>query len=245
MRRAIRKVTKQILMPLIIIMALLLCVQTTSIASDALEGSIYIHLKSLGENSKRAGVGFAIYQVGELEDGITPVFYDEYGIEEYPQTAEDVEETIAKLLGELVEETPVTVGKTDEDGGLGFVGVKEGVYLIVPEFKKEYGRVQPFIIHMPYFEEKEDGKLSTSYDVEVTPKAEVIPPDEVPEEEIPPIVTPPKEGAPSMNPIKTGDSYNLYIYIIIAAMSIFAILIILFKRRERRRSIEEQEGNTN
>lgn len=198
------------------------------------DGTIHIHLKSLGEDEgTKAGVTFYVFRVGMIDaKSGDPSFYSRYGIEGYPQTAAEVEEVTALLL-EYIDEEPLLTGETDENGDLLFTGVEDGIYLVTTDLENAYGEIRPFLVHLPWYELIDGVMTETAYQVEVNPKAE-LPEWPLEEPEDPTPDDPPKPGDPGRGrPVRTGDESNPGDYWMIAGVSLlFIILGAVLKRKE-------------
>ena len=160
----------------------------------AVGGTIDIHLKDF-PNAEKAGVTFTLYKVGSMSDDGKADLYETYDMS-LPDTAEGLQ----KLAQELVEQPgKEKVGKqmSDEKGYLSFHNVENGIYLLVPSDMERYGKVDPFIVTLPMYEDMDDGYQGPSYHLQIEPKAS---PNNEPEKPNPPVD--PDEPTPPIEPEK-------------------------------------------
>lgn len=159
-------------------------------------GTIEINLKDLPQREvEKAGVTFTMYKVGTMSDDGKADLYETYDMS-LPDTAEGLQ----KLAQELVEQPgKEKVGKqmSDEKGYLSFHNVENGIYLLVPSDMERYGKVDPFIVTLPMYEDMDDGYQGPSYHLQIEPKAS---PNNEPEKPNPPVD--PDEPTPPIEPEK-------------------------------------------
>lgn len=212
-----------------ILMIIVVLLSMTSIYADT--ASITINLKSYDNLGDPAGVNFAIYKVGNVDQTThTPVFDSKYGINAAPKTAADVASIIAKLK-KADKGNPVTTGATSSGGTLN-ISVDTGIYYIEAG-DNNYGVIEPSVVWLPYYS-MDDSDLS--YRVEITPKAE--PNDNVLGE-----IKDPTDGAvqgEESNPkvlgeeAKTSDDAQFYGLIGLALLSILMIMFIISRKNRRK-----------
>lgn len=161
------------ILALFLIAVLLWNVQTPVFAAGN-SGSIEIQLKDLGENSKREGVSFELYQVGtwnaEKSSWSLTDALKETGItQESLKNASDWD-TAAKTLSksENLSSAEKKTGSTDSSGNLEFSDLKLGIYLLVPGNMQEYGNVSPVLLTVPYTVNGVE-----KADISIKPKAEL------------------------------------------------------------------------
>lgn len=162
------------------------------------ENSLCIRLKNLETDWKK--VEFEVYQVGEIVENL-PVIDAGFKVESFPVEAGKLDAAARKISGLLSGEAN-RCGWTDENGRIAFEGLADGVYLIQPGDTKQYGEIAPFLVPLPYFDEK--GEWVRQLTIE--PKASLKEMQGEAEEnwklDMPPAIE--KPAVPSV--VKTGDS---------------------------------------
>lgn len=134
-------------------------------------GSIQIILKDLhSQRSVTEGVKFRLWKVGTVDEKGAPAFERRYGIEAYPETGEELVETVEKLEGEVCGE-PDRLEETDAQGTTSFCELERGIYLIRAEEDNPYGLIAPSLISLPYWNGMEGMKGAWVYEAEIRPKA--------------------------------------------------------------------------
>jgi len=199
-------------------------------AETTQKGTIQVTLKDLkSENSSRENVEVDIYRVGTVDEHGKPEFDKVYGLGDYPQDTVSMEKAVESLNKKVTGE-PDLSGKTDSQGIKSFSDVEPGIYLIRIKDHNSYGKVSPFLIHLPYYEELNGMMEGPFYEVKAEPKASPNKP-EPPEEPKPPKEPEtPEEKKPdpkvpdntpvSGNAAKTGDMASVSMYLGMAAASL-------------------------
>lgn len=200
------------------------------------ECSILIELEDLG--TPKEGSDFCVYQIGTVNADIVLQFqildvYRDAGIDLNSLVlAEDQENAAKKFSGMLNQDTLVKDGSTDRDGKLDLGPLAQGVYLVVQKSTANYGKVDPFLVFLPYYIE-DNGEYQWVYDLTVSPKAlKLQKPSKDPEPEQPkqePENPPKSEG---IHPLRTGDSQNLIGYLLLAVLSM-GVLWASFRWRKK------------
>jgi len=225
-----RKICKGILQKKFLVLGLVMLSLAQPIHAEAAQGRITIHLKN-SEGTGISGIEFQIFQVGVISDG-QPEFYADFGIGVYPQTAEQIEEVVG-ILQRKITAAPLKTGVTDAKGVLEFNGAEEGVYFVMASPDNSYGEIMPFIVHLPYYEEVNGQMQGPGYQIEVEPKAEPkqgpgsVPPGDSQTSECPTV------RIASSNPVKTGDTSRIGLYLCLMVSSALLILGIIMKGRTR------------
>lgn len=183
------------------------------------QGKVIITLKEMeAENSAREGVEFYLWKVGTASESEAPQFDEKWGISEYPRDSASLDEA-AEQISDQIEETPERTGKTDGSGQLVFEDLEQGIYLIQVAEDNPYGKISPFLIWLPYWEEV-DGELSDPlYEVTAEPKASPWP--EEPKAQIA------QEG----DNVKTGDSEEPAVWVALAMGAVLAAGIMITGRK--------------
>lgn len=189
-------------------------------------GSISLILKNLeAENSATEGVEFCLWKVGTVNEHGTPVIDENYGIPEYPQDSQSLDEAAEKIADMVLTESgqPDRIGITNQTGQVIFEEVQTGVYLICAEEDNPYGRIAPFLVQLPYWEEVEGQMEGPIYEVVSEPKASPYPEEE------------PEEPAPDKETsVQTGDDTQTGVRALIPAGAAVVAGAILFMRRRRK-----------
>lgn len=216
---------------LLMILAVFLISAPPAFAAEQ-EGSVCIELPDLeSHNSQKKGVEFNFWKVGRVDENGLPVFDAVYEISSYPTTAAGLEEA-AKLAAKKVEGQPLITIWTDADGRACSEHMDRGLYLIMAAKENPYGQVSPFLVPIPYLDEKTG---TVFYEVTAEPKASPYE-KERPEESdssAPPDHSRPAGGA------QTGDTALVERYIILTIISLAGILLFLAYDREKKRKQKE------
>jgi len=223
----------------------LLLALTGSTQAKAAEktGSIQITLKdlsSVGGTSDRNQIEIRAYQVGTMDENDQPVWNTEYGMGEWPDNGTSMVEA-AEKLEQKVTGDPKYQGKTDQNGQCLFSNVERGIYLITIPGENAYGKVQPFLVLVPYYEEVNGAMAGPVYEVQAEPKASPNEPNKPDKPKKPhkphtPSETPDTSETPQNVPNpKTGDDSNILVYAgLAAAMLIMIVVIVTGKYRKKR-----------
>lgn len=226
---------------------LVLFLPTKVIMHATFSGSITVELKKLEDdaNSKIQNIGFHLYRVGFIDQYANPQIDEKYGIKEYPQKAEDAETTCTRILEKLTDKE-IMNQKSDESGHLTFTQLDKGVYLLVADKNNNYGKIQPSLLHLPYFTEVDGEKQGPFYQIKVLPKATgndyIIVPDKEPNNNG---QTNETDSSQEHNPndkedTKTGDTTNKNAYLILIVIA-GATMIILREKGKRETNHEHKQ----
>lgn len=216
---------------LLLMLAAFLISAAPALAAEK-EGSICIELLDLeSPHSRREGVEFNFWKVGQVDENEMPSFDSVYEIDAYPTTAAGLEEA-ARRVAEKLEGQPVMTVRTDADGRACAEHVGRGLYLIMAAKENPYGQVSPFLVPIPYLDEKTG---TVFYEVTAEPKASPYEEEkpEKPDPSVPPDHSRPAGGA------QTGDTAPVEGYIILAVISLAGILLFLAYDREKKRKQKE------
>ncbi len=227
---------------------MLILAATGSMQAKAAEktGSIQIHLKDLsstGKTSDRNQIEIHAYQVGTMDEDDQPIWNTEYGMGEWPDNGTSMVEA-AEKLEQKVTGDPKYQGKTDQDGQCLFSNVERGIYLITVSGDNAYGKVQPFLVLVPYYEDVNGAMTGPVYAVQAEPKASPNEPSKPnkPNKPHKPHKTTDTPSTPETpdttqnvtNP-KTGDDTNILVYVgLAAAMTLMIIVIVTGKYRKKK-----------
>lgn len=230
---------------------LLLLAIVASIQVKAAEqtGSIQITLKDLssaGGTSSRDQIEIRAYQVGSMDENDQPVWNAEYEMGEWPDNGtsmvEAAEELTKKISGE-----PQYQGITDQNGQCLFSNVERGIYLITIPENNAYGKIQPFLVLVPYYENVNGTMTGPTYNVQAEPKAS---PNEINEPEkpdnpdtsneepnTPGAVDTLKNSTVSATNPKTGDISNIIGYAGLTAGVFLIIIVMLAEKHRKKRNV--------
>lgn len=204
---------------------------------SSVKGSIRITLYDLEvEKSSCAGVEFSVWKTGTVDEHGKPHFAEAYGIKDYPQSGEELDKAAKKLAAQMKGE-PMLKVKTDQNGTVLIRDVEAGVYLVTAAEKNPYGKIAPFLLHLPYWESTEGENGTFVYDVQVEPKASPYP-EEKPETPKP---DDPRPQEPSPEPpsnIPTGDTARPGFYLALLLLSITGIIIVSSKKYQGKKEAE-------
>ena len=189
---------------------------------------VQLELSDLG--TPRKDVEFHVYQVGELEDGRFRLLegYQDTGADlEHLETAEEHQKAAAELEKAASARQPMLEGKTDEKGVLSLGEMDYGAYLLVQQGEASYGKVEPFLMLLPYME---DGQAAA--ELTLTPKASRPGSGED------------SHGGGSDNPgpqkppsstsgAKTGDETRLGFYLLLAVLSAGIVTVLAVRWRKK------------
>ena len=166
----------RLLSMLLCLILLIAAVPATLYAADTYQperkGSITVKLMELG--TPKSGTSFAIYQIGKVTGENTLGFelttaFQGTGID--LNTLQHVSDQIAaaKTCMNHLPATPLQEKASGADGNFGFTNLDHGVYLICQTAQASYGKVEPFLLFLPYTNETQDGWI---YDITSSPKGE-------------------------------------------------------------------------
>lgn len=193
------------------------------------------------ENASPGGVEFRLWKVGTVDENGIPVIDEEYGKTEYPRSSEEQGKTAGAIAAGLTGEADRT-GKTDARGEVIFGELEQGVYLVQAAEKNPYGVMDPYLIHLPYWDELAGAGGDWVYAAKSEPKASPYPPKK-PEK-------PNKPGKPSgqegtsekhASTAQTGDdrtSIGIYLFLLAGSAAGGAFLL---RKKERQESTYEEE----
>lgn len=196
---------------------LLFCFIKITAADDS--NVINICLKDIG--TPMENVRFEAYKVGILKEN-QPVIDNRFQIPVFPDKAYILDHT-ARKISEMLTEKANRIAMTDTSGFLSFDGLESGVYLIRMSGKNPYGKISPFLVFLPCFENGVE-----IHSIEVEPKAS--PPDKYTHE------TPAREQNSTASPgkVKTGDAAQIKPYVILAVLSLIICAVLLPERKIRK-----------
>lgn len=212
-------------------------------AGDEQTGTIEVALKDLkSESSSREKVRVDLYRVGTVDAHGKPVFDEIYEIDSYPQDTVSADRAIEILCKKVSGKADLS-GITDRHGGMTLSGVERGIYLVrIPE-GNPYGKVTPFLVHLPYYEEVNGVMEGPMYEIKVEPKASPNEPEK------PGGGKKPSGGSSDSTPVseavaapavKTGDTAPINVYIgLIAAALLGMGFWYTGIRRNRKQKIKE------
>lgn len=198
-------------------------------------GSIRIILKDLeAEGSALEGVEFGLWKVGTVDENGRPQIEERYGIGDYPQDSQSLDEAAKKISDALwaASKGPDRTETTDQGGCLLFDQVEPGVYLLRAGEDNPYGEISPFLVQLPYWEEIEGQMEGPVYEVEAEPKASPHPVES-------------ETTDPGKTAAKTGDETSTAGYLLVLTAAVLALITIaVLKRKELKKEKEEGErGN--
>lgn len=173
-----------------------------------IKGSIQITLRELdAENSAAEGVEFSLWKVGSVDAYGTPHLEEEWGIKEYPQDSESLDKA-AHYISSLRLGEPEQRGKTDSGGQILFPELDPGIYLIKADAGNPYGKLSPFLVQLPYWEEVNGQMEGPVYAVKMEPKASPYPEETEKEDQ---------SSKADEDVVKTGNWENPERYFVIMA----------------------------
>lgn len=221
----------------LVLLLILAGIPAEAAANQSEKGSIRIVLKDLqNENSRREDLEMRIWKVGSVDENGIPIFDAVYGISQYPEEASAVEQTADRLAG-LVKGEPYGKAYADKSGVALFTNVERGIYLVTVPEKNDYGKINPFLLHLPYWDET---KESFVYAAEAEPKAS--PPDsgtsEKPGDSGGSHGTGESSEPGQAGKVQTGDDTRVGLYAVLLLLSLLAaagLAACLKKRREEER----------
>ena len=206
---------------------LIVCITVFAMSTPvfAAQGKIRIELEEFKQaDSERANVLVDLYQVGTVDEYGIPKFDENFYMENYPQDGAALDQAEEKLAN-LVDEK-IMSGKTDDQGVLCF-DVEQGVYLICVHGEESYGKVSPFLVNLPYYENVNGEMQGPIHDVNVKPKASPIEESNTSEKS----ENPQKETA---NKVRTGDDSKGIRYFVTAVLAALVGTISIYNRRKNR-----------
>lgn len=250
-----KKKRRNLILQIVVLLSVLFIFAVPVTAKDR-KGSICVKLDKIGTSMQ--GVKLACYPVGlpVKEHGVITGW--EAGKEYASLNLElnDINDTkkhreTADRLEKFVNHnniSPVLEGETDEQGKVCFQNLEQGMYLVIQKSGMSvYGKIQPFLVPVPYMEE---GILI--YDVETQTKGELpvsitATPTEPPASTITPPVTeefPEPSGTPenpnisytqeSTDSVKTGDKTPLESMMLLLGVSFICISILAAVKKTKR-----------
>ena len=220
------------------VMALVLTIPAQAAAEEQTDkGSIRIVLKDLEtESSDRDGVTFRLWKVGTAGVDRVPAFDEQYGISEYPQDSASLDDAAGRLA-DLTGENPDRAGTTGTDGTVVFTDVESGIYLICAEEPNSYGRISPFLVQIPYYEEVDGQMEGPVWQVTAEPKASPAA-EEKPEPEKP---KPEKPDVTKDGNVQTGIQDQPGIWLELAAVSILTAAAIIASVKRKGDELNEEK----
>lgn len=225
MRRKVRK--RLFCMAAIMVMTVAgVCQVQASEDSESDKGSIRIVLKDLEtEESQRDGVEFSLWKVGTAGEKEPPVFDDIYEVDHFPQDSASLDST-ARKIAELIKRSPDRTELTNQEGITEFNNLKQGIYLIQAAADNTYGKISPFLVLIPYWEEVDGQMEGPVYQIISEPKAS----PNVPEPEEP----------EKPDQVKTGDESRPILWTVLLGAGLALSAGVLIAERSRRK--EENKG---
>ncbi len=169
------------------------------------EGSITVTLYSEEANATVKDGALTLYHVADLylDDGNMAYSYTEDWDGCTASLEDPTHATLDSDLAAYAEDNEIAGTETLEinsDGSVTFSGLKLGLYLITQTTQSEgYYVVDPFVVTVPVA-----GESGWVYNVDASPKVEVYPTPEIPEESTSEEPTP--EGTVEETPVPTGET---------------------------------------
>lgn len=201
-------------------------------------GRLTITLHSLQtEGSQRKGVKFRIWSVGTVNSYGEPQFDESYGLGEYPESGEELDRAARKLAAKVTGD-PLAEGSTDTAGSVSFSDLAAGIYLVTAAEGNPYGKIAPFLVHLPAWDSEKNGTGAFEWEIQAEPKASPYPPKpEQPEKPDKPEKPekpnkPDKPKKPGL--VQTGDAAEQELYSALLAGSIFLCGAVLYGEKRRK-----------
>ncbi len=187
-------------------------------------GELTIQLSDIGTPKNQ--VEFLVYKIADMNssgsewivDKRLELVYSDIDLNQ-EKTASQWEKE-AEILTSAIKSTeiPSMIGITDENGRLVLQKLEHGMYLIVQNYRAEYGTVAPFLAAFP---EQIDGEWVN--EMTIHPKGEMIKEEENPDE-----------------PVETGDGTRILPYAVAVLLSFVCIVKVIrryFARKSGRKII--------
>lgn len=195
-----------------------------SIVKAENEAVITVQLENLYHvESDLQGVEIELYRVGDVSDYGEPKIRKQYGVRNYPETAEQTEAAALYITTHITSQ-PDKVILTSEEGTAVFAGLKQGVYLLVAKNPNTYGIISPVLVHLPFYEEIDGVREGPLFNITVKPKASVNTSNHREPEKNMNIETEPG--------VQTGDNSAPLFYFMLAGLAVAVFLCLFIYKRK-------------
>lgn len=211
-------------------------------------GNLSIHCEVQNKDLSKTvidGVEFTAYRIAgvSVENGVARYSlldpFKESGVDFEQMTASESNDAAQKLALVVAENS--IVGKSAISNQQGVAELHDmdlGMYLLVQTGSKgsaeTYNKYSPFLAMVPL---PESGKWI--YDSEISPKIETQKKDSTPNNPPSEPVTTPKKPTTS-NPVKTGDTTNIYKFVLLMLSAVAIILSVIrnHQKRDNEKNVE-------
>lgn len=153
---------------------IMICILMVFLAGESVQaeerGNVCIKLEEGGKGTSKKGVVFAYTKVADIVNGdfVEEQYLEGIELEEL-STAEELQKAAWEIVKRVKEPDGTVV--TDEAGAAYVDGLCTGVYLLSVSDKAEYDEVQPILLTVPSWNEKNE---AMEYRIDVVPKHEPI-----------------------------------------------------------------------